>query len=252
MTVAKKTIAEQALDAAVSELPAGNFMDDFLEMDKVLGKTGLQNLKLEDGENFVRIISVTPYYLRSHWSVPVSAGQKGAAPCLKHVKAGEFQLCKENPSAYFAAQVCPWCDYEAEFNEKKMGKDGALYVLNTNPVFNVIHEGEIKMWTVSAGGIKDGIKALYKSKAWAKFFGKNGITDLELIITKEKGKNGVTKYSVGGNPSTEPLSDESLTDLRDRMPDIAVVKAPPSDEAKIREFMLKFPKPTMQDVPTKF
>jgi hypothetical protein len=244
----KKTIAQEAAEQEAAA-PAPSFFGTFAEVDSVVGKTDLINLKFDKDDEYVfRILDSAPFVVGQHWNIPQSAKGKGAAKCRKNYNpVPGVPFTKE----FVAAQACPWCEMEAEFGDKAMGDKKGFYNLSFAYISNVIHDGQIKIWEASQRSILKQMAAMQTSKAWAEYFGKNGVTDLEMIVTK-KTEKGKVSYSVGALPKSQPLSDESLAEWREKRIDLEKVKAPRLDEESLAEDLQNYPKPRDTDKPTHF
>lgn len=227
----------------------------FTEVDKAVGPGDLVNLEMEEGKNKFRIINDgPPMMIRKHWNLPQTA-EATAVTCLKAIPAEDIPAFTADPEKYLAEHPvhCPWCDYEADWGRdadrwEGDGKDKSMYDVRYHHVFSVVQDGVVKVAEFNQRSILKGLAALEEDDDWAELMGDNGICDLEVIVTM-KIENKRTSYQVGASPSSKPLSDEELTEYRKQALDLARIKAPPTDEDKIKELMKKAPEPKEGDKP---
>lgn len=250
--------------------------ETFAKVHEVTGSSDLENLQLEEGDNRIRILG-EPVLIRKHWDLPESS-ELTVVPCAKFIE--DYGAYCEDPAGYLESlPECPYCDL-AEVHP-------GFYKVKDSWVFNVEQRDESasdktrKRLTDELGRapsfaeliaeeVKKGVcvpkvaefhqvtilKAIAKfeeNPLWLEFM-PNGISDMEIVITKEVPKKGPTKYAVGGVPTSKPLPADVYESLLSKAMDIRALKMPPdasTDEgmAKWKELLSKANAPAKGESP---
>lgn len=203
----------------------------FAKVDEAVGGGDLNNFEVNLGSNKCRVIS-DPILIRKHWDLPASS-ELVVVPCAKVVDPEKYAEAAENGELdeYLDTLAdCPYC----ELAKAHPG----FYVVKDHWVFNVVQDGLVKVAEFTQRSILRAIAKFEEDEEWAPLM-PNGLVDIEINITKEQTgpKPQNVKYSVGGVPTSKPLSDEQLENYRNQAIDLMALKAPPdpsTDEGKAK------------------
>jgi hypothetical protein len=197
-------------------------------VNEVTGGPELQNLKLATGENEVRFIS-DALHVRKHWtrlSDVHGKDVKKAVLCAKQIDdlaayAEAGAKGKDALKAYLdTLPGCPFCD--------KAEKFPGFYTLEEAYAFNVVSNGTVYVWEISQPTIQNQLADFEENPRWAKYMPNGRLSDMVVIVTKEStGPLPINvKYTVSGDPGSEPLSDEQMKNYVEKAVDLTKIKRP--------------------------
>lgn len=187
--------------------------------------TGVDRLELEDGATKFRVLEA-PHLQFKHWALPESS-ELTVVPCAKFIPQKDLGKFLADPDAYLETlPACPYCELEEEFGNKALGKDKGFYNRRAHWTLNVAQAGKVKLAEFGQVSIMNGIMAMEKNPEWTPLFGDYGISDIELVVTKEI-KNKKTNYAVGGSPLSKKLTKEEYEKFMSKLFDIPSLITPP-------------------------
>lgn len=251
---------DEAVTSAEAATPVRKGMfARFKAVDEATRAPDIENFKLAEGDNLVRIIR-GPVMVRKHWNLPANAGKK-VINCLRQIITDEQMEAyaeaagSKDPKkleAFWADfPECPFCAMAAQYP--------GFYTLEVSYAHNVVVEGKPMVWDISQNTI---MRELAKfedtdtNKVWKKFMPNGLLSDMELVVKKEKTgpQPQNVKYTIGGNPESEPLTDDMLKTYLDQSVDLIALRKVPDlstedGKAKVAELIALAGKPAEGEKP---
>lgn len=226
--------------------------------DDATGGPELKNFKLAEGDNEVRFIS-DALHVRKHWTRLTDVHGKDAKKavlCAKQIDdlegyAAAAEKGKDALKAFMdKLPHCPLCE--------KAEKFPGFYQLEESYAFNIVSDGVVYVWEISQPTIRNQLAEFETNPRWSKFMPNGRLSDMLVIVTKtQTGPLPINvKYSVGGDPNSEPLSDEAMKNYVEQAMDLTKIKRPKpidSEDGAVwwAETLAKCPDPKEGEKPKK-